>query len=47
LKTAFQAQRDGFKKAAETPQGKATLATVCKNAVDTAKASTAAYACEW
>lgn len=47
LKTAFQAQRDGFKKAAETPQGKATLATACKNAIDTAKASTSAYACEW
>jgi len=47
LKTAFQAQRDGFKKAAETPQGKATLATACKQATETAKASTSAYACEW
>jgi hypothetical protein len=47
LKTAFQAQRDGFKKAAETPQGKATLATACKQAIETAKASTSAYACEW
>ncbi|MBL8181548.1 MAG: hypothetical protein JNL64_08010 [Blastocatellia bacterium] len=47
MKTAFQAQRDGFKKAAETPAGKATLADVCKKAVETAKASTAAYACTW
>ena len=47
LKTAFEAQRNGFKTAASTPQGKATLATACKQAIDTAKASTAAYACEW
>ncbi len=47
MKTAFQAQRDGFKKAAETPAGKATLADVCKKAVETAKASTSMYACTW
>jgi len=47
LKTAFEAQRNGFKTAASTPQGKATLATACKQAIDTAKASTASYACEW
>lgn len=47
MKTAFEAQRNGFKTAASTPQGKATLASACKQAVDTAKASTAAYACEW
>ena len=47
LKTAFEAQRNGFKTAASTPQGKATLATACKQAIDTAKASTSAYACEW
>jgi flagellar basal body-associated protein FliL len=47
LKTAFEAQRNGFKTAASTPQGKATLATACKTALDQAKASTASYACEW
>jgi len=47
MKTAFEAQRNGFKTAASTPQGKATLATACKQAIDTAKASTSAYACEW
>lgn len=47
MKTAFKTQRDGFKKAAETPAGKATLADVCKKAVETAKASTAVYACTW
>jgi len=47
LKTAFAAQRDGFKKAAATPAGKATLAGICKQAVDTAKASTSAYGCAW
>lgn len=47
MKTAFQAQRDGFKKAAETPAGKATLKDVCTKAVETAKASTSMYACTW
>jgi hypothetical protein len=49
LKAAFQAQRDGFKKGAETPQGKAALATGCKQALDSAKSNPAlsAYACEW
>lgn len=47
MKTAFQAQRDGFKKAAETPAGKATLKDVCTKAIETAKASTSMYACTW
>ncbi len=47
MKTAFQAQRDGFKKAASTPEGKATLPGICKQAIETAKASTSAYACTW
>jgi hypothetical protein len=47
MKQAFQAQRDGFKTAASTPQGKATLASTCKTAIETAKTSTKAYACEW
>ncbi|HMT08945.1 MAG TPA: hypothetical protein PKA82_13150 [Pyrinomonadaceae bacterium] len=47
MKTAFQAQRDGFKKTAETPAGKATLKDVCTKAIETAKASTSMYACTW
>ena len=47
LKQAFEAQRAGFKSAASTTQGKATLASTCKQAIATAKASTSAYACEW
>ena len=47
MKQAFEAQRAGFKSAASTAQGKATLAATCKQAIQTAKASTSAYACEW
>lgn len=47
MKTAFKTQRDGFKQAAANPQSKATLASTCKQAMDTAKQSTSAYACEW
>jgi len=47
LKSAFDAQRSGFKAAASTAQGKATLAPTCKQAIETAKASTGAYKCEW
>jgi hypothetical protein len=47
LKSSDEAQRNGFKTAAATPQGKATLASACKQAMDTAKASTAAYSCNW
>ncbi len=47
MKKAFQAQRDGFKTAAANPQSKATLATTCKQAVETAKTATKAYACEF
>jgi hypothetical protein len=47
MKSAFQAQRNGFKTAASTPQGKATLASTCKQAMETAKSSTAAYSCDW
>jgi hypothetical protein len=47
MKQAFQAQRDGFKTAASSPQGKAALVGTCKQAIETAKASTKAYACEW
>jgi hypothetical protein len=47
LKTAFEQQRNSFKQAAANPQSKATLASICKQAIETAKTSTAAYKCEW
>ena len=47
LKSSFEAQRNGFKSAAATPQGKATLASTCKTAIETAKTATKAYSCDW
>ena len=47
LKSSFEAQRNAFKTAAANPQAKASLATGCKQAIETAKQSTSAYACAW
>jgi hypothetical protein len=48
MKEAFEKQRQGFKDAAATPQGKAVLATQCKQFMDAAKgATTTAYGCKW
>lgn len=47
MKQAFEAQRTSFKTAAANPQSKATLATTCKQAIETAKTATKAYACDW
>jgi len=47
MKTGFEQQRNAFKQAASTEQGKATLASTCKQAIETAKQSTSAYACTW
>lgn len=47
LKSAFEAQRKGFKDAAASPQGKETLPGVCKQAIESAKTATSAYACKW
>jgi hypothetical protein len=47
LKTAFEAQRNGFKAAASTPQGKAALAGQCKGFIETAKKSTAQWCTNW
>ena len=46
LKSSFEAQRNAFKSAASTPQGKATLPATCKQAMDTAKSSTSQW-CTW
>lgn len=47
MKTAFKAQRDGFKQAAANPASKAQLPSTCKQAMETAKQATSTYACEW
>jgi hypothetical protein len=47
LKSSFETQRSGFKAAAATPQGKAALADTCKQAIDTAKTSTAQWCTNW
>lgn len=47
MKDAFETQRKGFQTAASNPQTKATLSSTCKQAMDTAKASTSAYSCDW
>ena len=47
MKQAFEAQRTGFKTAASNPATKATLSSTCKQAMETAKTATKAYACEW
>lgn len=47
LKSAFEAQRSGFKAAASTPQGKTILAGQCKTYIETAKKSTAQWCTNW
>jgi hypothetical protein len=47
VKTNLDAMRTAWKKAAETPQGKAGLAQGCKQALDQAKTSMGSYGCSW
>lgn len=47
MKSAFEAQRNGFKAAASTPQGKTMLAGQCKGFIETAKKSTAQWCSNW
>jgi hypothetical protein len=47
MKTAFEAQRNGFKAATSTPQGKAALAGQCKGFIESAKKSTAQWCTNW
>jgi len=47
MKQAFEAQRSGFKSAAATATGKATLPGTCKQAMETAKTATKSYSCDW
>jgi hypothetical protein len=47
VKANLDAMRNAWKKAAETPQGKAGLAQGCKTALDSAKTSMGSYGCSW
>jgi hypothetical protein len=47
FKTSLDTWRSSWKKLAETPQGKAGLATACKAALEQAKTSLGTYGCTW
>jgi hypothetical protein len=47
FKSAMDQSMKAWKQAASTPEGKAGLATACKQALETAKTSFSAYKCEW
>ncbi len=47
VKANLDSMRNAWKKAAETPQGKAGLATGCKQALENAKTTMGGYGCSW
>lgn len=47
FKPAIEQWRSSWKKLADNPATKGTLASVCKNSLDQAKASLASYGCTW
>lgn len=47
VKASLDTARKMWKDAAATPQGKAGLATACKQALETAKSSMGSYGCSW
>src|SRR6185503_6264792 len=47
MKSAFEEARKGYKTAASTPQGKASLGAACTQAMATAKTSTAQWCPNW
>ena len=47
VKASMETARKMWKDAAATPQGRAGLATACKQALDTAKTSMSSYGCSW
>ena len=47
MKSTFEAQRNGFKAAASTPQGKAMMAGQCKGFIETAKTSYGQWCTNW
>ena len=46
-KTSLETMRTTWKKAAETPQGKAALAQGCKTALEQAKSTMSSFGCSW
>lgn len=47
VKANLDSMRTAWKKAAETPQGKAGLAQGCKTALENAKTTMGSYGCSW
>ena len=47
VRVALDATRDGWKRAAATPNGKSGLAEACKSAAELAEMQVAAYGCTW
>lgn len=47
FKTSFESARQSWKAAAANPQTKTTLASVCKQAQESAKQSMTAFSCAW
>lgn len=47
FKSSFETMRKSWKDAAANPQGKAALASGCKQALDQAKTTFSSYSCEW
>ena len=47
VKANLDSMRNAWKQAAATPQGKAGLATGCKQALEQAKTSMGSYGCSW
>jgi hypothetical protein len=47
FKTSLDQARKSYKDAAMNPQAKSTLASTCKQALETTKQSMAAYSCAW
>lgn len=47
LKSTFETAIKSWKEAAQTPEGKASLATACKTALDAAKQAMGTYGCSW
>jgi len=47
VKVALDATRDGWKRAAATPEGKAGLDAACKDAAGLASMQVSAYGCTW
>lgn len=47
FKSSFEAQRKAWKDAAANPQAKASLASGCKQALETSKQALASYKCDW